>query len=141
MFTSGFFSLKHEISVLQTDVIQLLHMMICSPSNYTFLILRARDGRGKTVVILKSPLHAGLIIVCLVFAMAVIETLAAGVYIWHVGRSRAPTGRVLIISSWRARLFFFCRSSSSFSRRLYTRCIYLAVQLQNDPLDRAIDFP
>lgn len=29
-------------------------------------------------VILKSPLDAGLIIVCLVFATAVIETLAAG---------------------------------------------------------------
>lgn len=105
MFTSVFGSLKHQISVLQIDVIQLLHMMICSPSNYTFLILREGDGRGKTVVILKSPLHAGLIIVCLVFAMAVIETLAARVYIWHVGRSCAPSGRVLIISSVRAQFF------------------------------------
>lgn len=81
--------------------IQLLHMVICAPSNYTFLELgerRSREKKRKPVVILKSPLDAGLIIVCLVFGMAVIETLAVRVYIQHVGGSRAPCGWIFITS-------------------------------------------
>lgn len=54
--------------------------------------------KKEGAVILKSPLDVGLIIVCLVFAMAVIETLAVGVYIQLVGGLRVPGGRVLIKS-------------------------------------------
>lgn len=54
--------------ILQMVVIQLLYMMICAPSNYTFLTLGERvclcvGGGGNVVVILKSPLDDGLIIV------------------------------------------------------------------------------
>lgn len=94
-------------------VIQLLHMMICAPSNYTFLVLKEREREKKLVVILKSPLDAGLIIVCLVFGMAVIETLAVRVYIQHVGGSRAPCGWILIISLDHKQLHFFSLFSCS----------------------------
>lgn len=53
--------------ILQMVVIQLLYMMICAPRNYTFLTLGERVclcvGVENVVVILKSPLDAGLIIV------------------------------------------------------------------------------
>lgn len=53
----------------------------------------SKEGRGeekkKNPVILKSPLDAGLIIVCLVFAMAVIETLAARLSIYSTWADRA----------------------------------------------------
>ena len=78
---------------------------------------RGREGgrkKKKPVVILKSPLDAGLIIVCLVFAMAVIETLAVRVYIQHVGGSCAPCGRILIISHDRTPKQLVCTSLSLF---------------------------
>lgn len=56
-------------------------------------MLGERESREeKTVVILMLFLFdAGLIIVCLVFGMAVIETLAVRVYIQHVGGSCSPS--------------------------------------------------
>lgn len=59
---------------------------------------RIKKTERKLVVILKSPLDAGLIIVCLVFGIAVIETLAVRVYIQHVGGLCAPRGLTLITS-------------------------------------------
>lgn len=63
--------------------------------------MRLGDGvRWGDRVTLKSPLDAGLIIVCLVFSTAVIETLATGLCssssssTWVV--AAAPCGRVLI---------------------------------------------
>lgn len=92
---------SQELPSLRTALIQPLHMVICAPSNYTSLILeekerpreREQGGEGgekkKNPVILKSPLDAGLIIVCLVFAMAVIETLAARHSIYSTWADRA----------------------------------------------------
>lgn len=93
---------SQELPSLRAAVIQPLHMMICAPSNYTSLILeekerpreREQGGAGggkkkKNPVILKSPLDAGLIIVCLVFAVAVIETLAARLSIYSTWADRA----------------------------------------------------
>lgn len=116
-------------------VIQLLHMMICAPSNYTFLILgekeRERVGRKKQkpVVILKPPLDDGLIIVCLVFAMAVIETLAVRVYIQHVGGSRAPCGRVLIISLDHKSKLLLCTSLPFFVFTVFLHLFFLIFQI------------
>lgn len=83
---------------------------------------RERERKKKPVVILKSPLDAGLIIVCLVFAMAVIETLAVRVYIQHVGGSRAPCGRVLIISLDHKSKQLVCTSLPFF---VFTAFLYL----------------
>lgn len=92
---------SQELPSFRTALIQPLHMMICAPSNYTSLILEEKERprerkqgweggeKKKNPVILKSPLDASLIIVCLVFAMAVIETLAAQLSIYSTWADHA----------------------------------------------------
>lgn len=59
-----------------------------------------RFGKGRKTVVFQMLFlfDAGLIIVCLVLRMAVIETLAVRVCIQHVGGSCAPCGWILITS-------------------------------------------
>lgn len=95
MFSLSF----HKSCVLQMAAIQLLQMMIPAPSNYTFPVRGERERDGRKSVILKSPLDVGLIIVCLVSGMAVIETLAVGVYIQRFILIISPDHKLVCTSS------------------------------------------